>query len=201
MTDHFTEVFDTINLQVYLFSILLFFIGYALAPTAYYKKIKWLTAYPFFIINLIEKHFNQDWHPLKIFTVILLLNSLSLFLNLVSAYGVILPAIFSIYLGINLGIVMYHTLEGKHYYLSLFNPVALIELPAAWLSFAMAIQFSATHYFKIDGITAVSFNQYIYYFVITVLPLLIVAGIIETGLIVVAKKFEQKGKGKGKNED
>jgi uncharacterized membrane protein SpoIIM required for sporulation len=188
----YIELFDAINLQIYLFSILLFFIGYVLAPTAYYKKITWLTAYPFFIINLIEKHFNQDWHPLKIFLVLLVLNTVSLFLNLVSAYGIILPLLFSIYLGVNLGIVMYHTLEGKHYYLSLFNPVALIELPAAWLSFTMAIQFSATHYFKLDGIVEVSFIQYIYYFLITVLPLLIIAGIIETGLIVVAKKFENK---------
>jgi len=199
MIDNFFEIFRIINLQIYLFSILLFFLGYVFAPTAYYKKIKWLTVYPFFIVNLIEKHFNQDWHPLKIFTVILLLNFLSLFLNLVSAYGVILPVIFSIYLGINLGIVMYHTLEGKHYYLSLFNPVALIELPAAWLSFAMAIQFSATHYFKIDGIATVSFDQYIYYFFITVLPLLIIAGIIETGLIVVTKKIEKNEK--NKNDD
>ena len=191
MIENYSKLYNSINLQIYLFSILLFFVGYALAPMAYYKKIKWLTAYPFFIINLIEKNFNQDWHPLKIFIVILLLNSFSLFLNLISAYGVILPIIFSIYLGINLGIVMYHTLEGKHYYLSLFNPVALIELPAAWLSFTMAIQFSATHYFSIAGIAIVNFTLYIYYFLITVIKLLIVAGIIETGLIVVAKKIEK----------
>ncbi len=192
MPEIYTELFDTINLQIYLFSVLLFFVGYALAPTAYYKKIKWLTSYPFFIINLIEKHFNQDWHPFKIFLVLLVLNSASLFLNLVSAYGIILPLMFSIYLGINLGIVMYHTLEGKHYYLGLFNPVAIIELPAAWLSFTMAIQFSAAQYFNVDGITVVSFNQYCYYFLITVIPMLIVAGIIETGIIVVAKQFEKK---------
>jgi len=191
MIEEVTAVFDIINVQVYLFSVLLFFLGYAFAPTAYYKKVKWLTAYPFFIINLIEKHFNQDWPPLKIFTVILLLNSVSLFLNLVSAFGIVLPLIFSIYLGINLGVVMYHTLEGKHYYISLFNPVALIELPAAWMSFTMAIQFSASHYFDIEGISAISFNQYCYYFLITVIPLLIIAGIIETGLIIVAKKFEK----------
>ena len=196
MIEEFSEVFKVINLQVYLFSVLLFFSGYAFAPTAYYKKIKWLTAYPFFIINLIEKHFNQDWPPFKIFIVILLLNSVSLFMNLVSAFGVVLPILFSIYLGINLGIVMYHTLEGKHYYLSLFNPVALIELPAAWLSFAMAIQFSARNYFNITGIADVSFYQYVSYFLITVIPLLIVAGIIETGLIVVAKKFENKEQNK-----
>jgi len=192
MIDDFFEVFRIINLQIYIFSILLFFIGYAFAPTAYFKKIKWLTVYPFFIINLIDKHFNKDWHPIKIFIVIVLLNSLSLFFNLISAYGIILPVIFSIYLGINLGIVMYHSLNGKHYYLSLLNPVALIELPAAWLSFSMAIQFSATNYFNITGITQVTFNQYINYFLITVLPLLIIAGIIETALIVVAKKMEEK---------
>jgi len=196
MIEEFTAVFDSINIQVYLFSVLLFFIGYAFAPTAYYKKFKWLTAYPFFIINLIEKHFNQDWPPLKIFIVILLLNSVSLFLNLVSAFGIVLPVIFSIYLGINLGVVMYHTLEGKHYYLSLFNPVALIELPAAWLSFTMAIQFSARNYFNISEIPDINFSQYISYFLLTVIPLLIVAGIIETGLIIVAKKFEKNGKNK-----
>ena len=121
-----------------------------------------------------------------------MLNSLSLFFNLISAYGIILPIIFSIYLGINLGVVMYHSLNGKHYYLGLLNPVALIELPAAWLSFSMAIQFSATNYFKMTGFTQVTFNQYIYYFLVTVLPLLIIAGIIETALIIVAKKMEDK---------
>jgi uncharacterized membrane protein SpoIIM required for sporulation len=194
MIDDFIEGLSIINYQVFLFSILLFFIGYTLAPSAYYKKIKWLIVYPFFIINLIDKHFNKDWHPIKIFIVIVLLNSISLFLNLISAYGVILPVIFSIYLGLNLGVVMYHTLEGKHYYLSLLNPVTLIELPAAWLSFAMAIQFSASNYFSISGIDSATFNQYAYYFIITVLPLLIAAGIIETTLIMVAKNFEKNDK-------
>lgn len=197
MLDKFFEIFSLINSQVYLFSILLFFIGYAFAPTAHYKNIKWLTAYPKFIINLIDKHFNKDWHPLKIFIVILLLNSLSLFLNLLSAYGIILPILFSIYLGINLGIVMYHSLNGKHYFLSLLNPVALIELPAAWLSFSMAIQFSATNYFKIPNIVELTFFEYLNYFQITVIPMLIIAGILETILIVVAKKIE----GKDHNDD
>ena len=196
MIEEFSEIFNVINLQVYLFSVLLFFIGYAFAPTAHYKKIKWLTAYPFFIINLIEKHFSQDWPPIKIFVVILLLNSISLFVNLVSAFGVVLPLVFSIYLGINLGVVMYHTLEGKHYYLSLINPVALIELPAAWLSFAMAIQYSARNYFNISQIPDINFEQYISYFLITVIPLLIIAAIIETGLIIIAKKIEKNEQNK-----
>ena len=192
MVEYYQEIFQIINTQIFLLSILLFFIGYAFAPTAYYKKIKWLTAYPFFIIGLIDKHFNKDWHPAKIFLAIISLNTLSLFLNLISAYGIILPFIFSIYLGINLGIVMYHSLEGKHYFLSLLNPIAIIELPAAWLSFTMAIQFSATHYFGIEGIAAIEFIQYMNYFFVLVIPLLLIAAVIETGLIVIAKKIDPK---------
>ena len=114
--------------------MILFFIGYSFAPTAYFKKIKWLLWYPFLIISLIDKYFKKDMAAPIIFLVLLFLNSLSLFVNLLSAYGVILPFIFCIYLGLNIGIVMYHSLDGKYYYLSLFNPVALFELPAAWLS-------------------------------------------------------------------
>jgi hypothetical protein len=38
----------------------------------------------------------------------------------------------------------------------------------------------------------VTFSQYTFYFIITVLPILIIAAIIETALIVFAKKFEGK---------
>jgi len=191
MINDFLEVFSILNIQVYLISILLFFIGYAAAPAVYFKKINWLTAYPFFIVKIIDKHFNKDWHPVKIFGVIFTLNSLSLFINLISAYGVILPVLFSIYLGLNLGIIMFHTLEGKFYYLSLLNPVAILELPATWISFTMAIQFSTVKYFNVGGIEQISINQYMVYFYQTVLPILFIAGLIETVLIVVARKFDK----------
>jgi len=192
MLNNFIEVFSVINTQVFLLSILLFFIGYALAPTAYFKKIKILTAYPFFITNLIDKHFNKDWPAIKIFAVIFSLNSISLLINLLSAYGIVLPLLFSIYLGLNLGIIMYHTLEGRYFYLSLLNPVAILELPATWISFTLAIQFSAVRFFNINGLSTISFNQYFIYFYSTVIPILFIAGIIETALIVIARKYENK---------
>ena len=94
-------------------------------------------------------------------------------------------------MGINIGIVMYHSLEGRYYYLGLLNPVALLELPAAWLSIAMAIQFSLTHYFNLTGFEAISFNQYLKYFTMTVLPLLFVAGVVETILIAKVEKMDK----------
>ena len=139
----------------------------------------------------MDQFFEKTHHPLKIFFILISLNTLSLFLNLLSAWGVILPYLFVIYMGINIGIVMYHSLEGRYYYIGLLNPVALLELPAAWLSIAMAIQFSLTHYFKMTGLEVISFNQYLKYFTITVLPLLFIAGVVETILIAKVEKIDK----------
>lgn len=188
MIQSFLAVFRVINTQIFIISILLFFVGYAIAPTAYYKKIKWLTAYPFFIIKLMDAFFKNKHHPLKIFFILFTLNTLSLFLNLISAWGILLPFIFVLYMGLNIGVVMYHSLEGKFYYIGLLNPVAILELPAAWLSITMAMQFSLQHYLNISFLPTISFLQYVDYFLYTIIPLLLLAGIIETILIVTSEK-------------
>jgi hypothetical protein len=192
MITGFVEVFDVLNLQIILLAALLFFVGYALAPTAYFKQIKWLTAYPFFIIHLMDKYFKKEWSPPIIFVVIFLLNSISLFVNLLSGWGIILPYGVIIYMGINIGVIMYHSLEGRYYYASLFNPVAILELPAAWLSIAMAIQFSLGNTFNIVQFGNISFETYVRYFIQTIIPILILAAFIETLLIMVARKQEEK---------
>jgi hypothetical protein len=188
MIKSFLEVFQVINTQIFIVSVLLFFIGYAIAPTAYYKKIKWLTAYPFYIIKLMNQFFKKQHHPLKVFIILFSLNVTSLLLNLLSAWGIILPFIFILYMGLNIGIVMYHTLEGRFYYLGLLNPVAILELPAAWLSITMAVQFSMIHFFHVTYLPVVEFFLYLKYFLFTVVPLLLIAGILETILIVIAVK-------------
>ena len=184
----FLAVFQVINGQIFIVSILLFFVGYAIAPTAYYKKIKWLTVYPFFIIKLMDAFMQKKHHAFKFFFIIFFLNSISLFLNLVSAWGVLLPFIFILYMGVNIGVVMYHSLEGKFYYVGLLNPVAILELPAAWLSITMAIQFSLKNFMQASFLPAISFAKYVDYFLYTIIPLLIIAAIIETIMIVKGEK-------------
>ena len=188
MLESFLEVFKIINIQILIISILLFFVGYAIAPTAYYKKIKWLTIYPFYIIKLMDAFFQNKHHPIKIFLILLSLNTVSLFVNLLSAWGIILPFFVILYMGINIGVVMYHSLEGKFYFVGLLNPVALLELPAAWLSITMAIQFSLKHFLNLSFLPAITFEQYMTFFLKTIIPLLLIAGIIETFLIWKAER-------------
>ena len=194
MIDIISEVLRQINTQIFFMTVLLFFIGYAFAPTAYYKNIRWLTAYPLFVVRVTDKFLEKPHHPLKIFLIIMLLNTASLFFNLVSGWGIILPYLFCVYMGINVGVIMYHTLQGEFYYLGLINPVTLIELPAAWLSISMAVQFNLTHFWGVTTLPQIAFPRYIHYFLATVIPMLLIAGIIETILI----KFSEIQK---KNQD
>ena len=191
MIEKFWDVFTVLEIQTILLAAILFFVGYVLAPTVYYKKIRWLTSYPFFIIHLMDKYFKKEWPALTIFIVILSLNSISLFINLLSGWGILLPFLLIIYTGLNIGVVMYHTLEGQFYYASLLNPVAILELPAAWISVAMGMQFGLNRITESALYAQVGFNKYVEYFFYTVVPLLFLAAIIETVLIIFARKQDQ----------
>jgi uncharacterized membrane protein SpoIIM required for sporulation len=175
-------------------SALLFFLGYALAPTAYYKNIRWLVSYPMWIVKKLDVLSKKAWNPVFLFIFLFSMNSFSLLVDLLSAVIPLLPFLFAIWTGINIGVVTYHTLEGNFYYTALINPVAFFELPAAFLTFSMAIQYNLSNL----GITSLSginwrdvaFERYVFLFIIAVLPILLMAGIIETYLIHMSKKME-----------
>lgn len=182
-----------INFRIFLFSILLFFIGYTLAPFAYYRHLKILLAYPLWVARKLDKIAEKYWHPLVMFFFIFSVNLVSLFVDLISGYVPGLPFIFAIWTGLNIGVVTYHTLEGKFYYVALLNPVAIFELPAAFAAFSLAIEYNCyllnCSVFKQQTVV---FHSYLQSFAIVVIPLLIIAGIIETFAIHLAHKVEEE---------
>ncbi len=195
MIAEFRQAFALINFQVFLFSMVLFFIGYTLAPMIYFKNIKTLLAYPLWIARKLDKLANKEWKFVLLFLFIFGINAFSLFVDLLSGKVPGLPFIFAIWTGLNIGVVTYHSLEGKFYYASLFNPVALFELPAAFIAFALAIQYNFVLLnYSVLGKLPSDFNLYFNSFVYVVLPLLLIAGIIETFAIKMAQKIEKAEK-------
>lgn len=190
----FTDIFHFVDYRLVFAAVILFFVGYTLAPTVCYKKYSFLTAYPFFIIRTMEKYVKKNWHPVSMFAVLFLLNSTSLFVNVISAFVPGLPLLFAVWLGINIGVVMFDTLGGELYFAALFNPVSFLELPAAWLSFALAFHIN---FGDIAGITTLSMTTALSYFAASLLPLLFIAAIIETGLMV----FERKQRKENEHEN
>ncbi len=184
-----------VNFRIFLFSILLFFVGYTIAPFIYFRQIKILLAYPMWIARKLDKIAAKNWHPVLLFVFIFSVNLVSLFVDLISGYVPTLPFIFAVWTGLNIGVVTYHTLEGKFYFVSLLNPVALFELPAAFIAFSLALEYNC-HLLNCTVFEQqiTSFLPYLHSFVILVIPLLVLAGIIETFAIRLAHRVEEEQK-------
>jgi uncharacterized membrane protein SpoIIM required for sporulation len=180
-----------INLQIFFISILVFFIGYTFAPTAYFKNIKWLTAYPLWMSKKLERLAKVKWNPVFLFFFLLIINSTSLFAALLTGLVPMFPVFYAMSVGFNIGVITYHNLKGKLYYAALLNPVALFELPAAFIVFTMSFQYNLQILnIKILNIKAVSFNEYLNVFLFFVIPLLTLASIVETTLIIISRKIK-----------
>ena len=81
MFSSFFENLSNINLQVFLISMLLFFVGYAMAPFVYHRQYRWLIAYPLWVAKKLEKWSKKKWNPWLIFLFIFSVNLFSLYLN------------------------------------------------------------------------------------------------------------------------
>lgn len=191
MINYFESYITLLNLQIFFISILVFFIGYAFAPTAYFKKIKWLIAYPLWLSNKLERLAKVEWNPVYLFLFLLAVNSISLLIALLTGLAPIIPVIYAMGMGFNIGIITYHTLKGKLYYAALLNPVALFELPAAFIVFTMAFQYNIKLVIpNLLNLKSVSFSVYLNMFISLVIPLLTLASILETALIVLSRKLK-----------
>ncbi len=193
MIDQFYDAVKLINLQVFLFSALIFMIGYALAPTVYYKKIKWLMAYPLWMESFLEKLLEKKWNVFLMFLFIFMLNAVSLFIDLASGLILFVPLIMGLWMGLNIGIITYNMLKGRFFYSALFNPVSMLELPAAFIALSFAFQLNlASMGSTLIPAENVSFSLYFNAFVALVIPLLALSGIIETFALHLTKKFNDK---------
>ena len=193
MIDLFFSTLKLINLQVFLFSALIFMLGYALAPTVHYKNIKWLMAYPLWMENALEKLLGKKLNTLLMFFFIFVLNFLSLLLDFLSGFVIFVPLIMALWMGLNIWIITYNMLNGRFFYSALFNPVSLFELPAAFIALSLAFQLNlaslGSSFIPTENI---SFSLYFKAFLSLVVPLLVISGIIETIVLHISKKFNDK---------
>jgi len=193
MISAYFQQFSMLSFSVFLSSILFFLVGYALAPTVYFKKISWLLAYPMWVAGILEDLMKRKWHPVSLFVFIFFLNSISLSIDFFSGLVPFLPVLFAVWTGLNIGLITYHTLEGHFYFAALLNPVALLELPAAFITFTLALQYNLKNlHVHLGAAAEPAFASYLHLFLVAVLPLLFVAAVVESLLISYGKKMEDR---------
>ena len=186
------DILQPLDLRLLLMGILFLVLGYASAPYVYHKKIRWLVSYPLWIAEKVKDWSERDWNPYILFLFIFCLNTISMSISFYSGKLLFLPILFAVWTGLNIGIITFHTLEGSFYFLALLNPVAMLELPAMFVAFALALGYNAQLLHMAIVPDPLDFSVYLRAFAILVLPLLLIAGVLETALIKWTQKMQKK---------
>lgn len=187
MSNLSNKIFSLITVELFFISAGLFIFGLFLSIYVVKKRIKWLCWYPEWIWNKLKAFLGNKPAYTELFLLIFVLNSVSLFFNLVSGFGIVLPIIFAILIGMNVGIIGYKEGGIKALLLMFFAPHALFELPAAWLSIALGIRLGLEMIAVNCGIKLI-FSKILFIYLYVILPLLFLAALVESAFIYASSK-------------
>ena len=197
MFEAISNSFAQLNIRLVLLSAILFTLGLLLTDFVLERNIRWLISYPNWVYRKIENWLDQFSSRLLIFSFILVFNSLNMMLGFVSGFLVIVPFILVVWTGLNIGTILRQSIGEGSFWLIFVNPVSVFELPAAWISFSLGIEMGMIY---LTGrpfqAMVVVFQERLSVFIWLVLPLLVIAGIIESTMIHFMKKQMQNEKKK-----
>jgi hypothetical protein len=193
MSEELMALLGLISPRLILISLLLFFIGYTAAPFVYHRQVGFLLAWPMWVAKKLEQWQQKKSSSLATFIFILLFNTISLFLTLSSGLLPVLPVVLIVLTGLNIGVITFKSLGGEFYFVSLLNPVALLEIPVALVVFTMALQLNLQMTSQnFIPLQPGGFGQYSLIFTEVLVPVLTLAALIESFLIRMARKMEQE---------
>ena len=181
-------------------SAVLFSAGYVASYPVTKHEVSVLTWYPLRVWRRVREAVSPTDPWSKLFVFLLAFNATSLLVNFLSGFLVLLPPVLAFLLGMNVGVISVKE-AGKAWVLALLvNPVAWLELPAAWISLAIGTQLGLEVFS--DGISGAFslFPELAEVYVYLVLPLLIAAALLEATMI----RFlggKERGRGSVGNED
>ncbi|MBN1348772.1 stage II sporulation protein M [candidate division KSB1 bacterium] len=182
--DTYQNLFARMDWLLFAFSVLLFFAGLASAPLVIKKNIALLIKYPEWVYSVLKRYLEREKGFFSLFKLIFTLNALSLFLDFVSGWGVVFPFLLAYLTGLNIAIIAYKMGGSTGIITLILNPVAFFELPAAWFALTFGMQLSRVIWSG-DGLAAVAtqFKSGLDGFMYLTIPLLLLSGIIEAGMI------------------
>jgi len=137
-----------------LWAVGIFAAGFALAFPVVRYNVRSLLAFPEWLFRLAQKYLRPDVNPVLLCLFIFGFNSIAIFIYMMSGGLVVLPIVFDLLTGLNVGAIMLMEASGPEEppeappdrraparawvgFLTLF--VLLVELSAFWLSIGMGI--------------------------------------------------------------
>jgi len=180
----YKRVWALISWDYFVLAGVTFLLGVTSAPLVVKRNIRLLIKFPYWIFQTIQRYIRHEHNIRSLFILIFALNTFSLSIDFLAGWGILLPLVFCFLTGLNVSIISFK-LGGHTGILALFlNPVALIELPAAWFAISIGMKLGVTIYQSGYSQQALNiFYQGIDIFVFLVIPLLALAAFLEAVLI------------------
>ncbi len=188
MLENLVSVAGRVETTPFVVSALLFAVGYLASYPVVSHDVSFLTWYPLRVWRRVRGSISpsDSWH--RLFVFLLGFNSFSLLVNFLSGFTVVLPPVFALFLGINVGVISVKEAGVAGLVGIIVNPVAWLELPAAWTSLAIGFQLAETVAGAADPLE--SFRHLFDVYLLVVLPLLVAAAFLEASLIRLAGATE-----------
>ncbi|GAB4340061.1 MAG: hypothetical protein Kow0037_25670 [Calditrichia bacterium] len=189
----FSDLLSTLHFGYIFVAAIFFLAGIYSAPHAAEKQINWLFAYPRWVLIIMNRFIEKRWGFFPLFLVIFSLNNLSLFSGLLSGYLIVLPLVISFFTGFHVAAISYELEGWKGVWQTLVNPIAWLEFPAAWISFGMGLKLSVAILLNKNWAAASSqLSLLLPLYLKYCIGLLLIAGLLESALIVLARKLDEK---------
>jgi len=186
----FNDLFQAIDIKYVFFSALLFMFGLYLGPVVVEKEITFLLRYPRAIMRLMERYFKPDYNFITVFLIILILNNISLFGSFVSGFLIVGPPVAAFLTGFNVAVISFEMLGWRGIWHILLNPVAWLEFPAAWISFALGFELVKAQLTGSEWHHALKAFETLWpVYAKYVFVMLLFSAVLETALIVFARRF------------
>ncbi len=187
----FSDLFDSIRPIYFFISAIIFLGGIYAGPLIVEKEWNLLLKYPRWIFHLIQRYLNVRFRFFYLFLLIIILNNISLFGSFASGFLVIVPPVAAFLTGFNVAVITFDIAGWKGIWHMLFNPVAWLEFPAAWLSFSMGFQLAEVQLYHWNWLMTYQLfltlsELYLKY----AFTLLVIAALVETAMIIIAQKYE-----------
>lgn len=170
----------------------IFFVGFALSFAVVKWHIQSLLAFPRFMLRLMKHYVTPRTPAVGLLGFIFLFNSIAIFIYMMSGGLVLLPLLFDLLTGLNVGVIMLIDTRGRTVEIPEQSPpgglanfltifVLVVELTSFWLAIAMGmrmgqmlrVDFSWTNYLELARPRAVAYVMFI-------VPALFVSALAET---------------------
>jgi len=185
-TDAYVSVVARVELTWFVVSAVLFLVGFVASYPVATRDFSFLTAYPLWIWKRVRQTISPDDPWLRLFAFLLSFNAVSLLVNFLSGFLVFLPPFFALLLGLNVGVVSVEEAGATGLVAVVANPVAWLELPAAWVSLAVGTQLGLQVASSGPAGAVAAFPALAEVYAYVVLPLLVAAALLEATLIRLA---------------